>query len=394
MSFSGPAVAGIGLGCAILAAIIATCVVFVIVRTHYVTTVDWLYGRGAPGPEPSPYSHEDAALCVAKIERLFVPDLITSDLESMVTSLKCAISRLVCSYDVGYCDLGSDTSLFDAVAGPHQDWAIILNRDSSSNRQCAALQHLVARILHPRMVPEGDAAITLLPPDIFSVYQKMMARDPTRLSNKWPGETYWSDENFAGVMRHAWRAVSCHFMTSPPSPYRQAEAFADDDPRMKNVLATEQLLKDVLGHFSLCFSENHGTIDEHVRDVTWTAAKVAFLAFSSPKPVELFWTASGRPETNAPNNDELILICFGVRIRNRIPGTQRIKEGRLEMEDLFWEIVRHPEDNETEYRRFQRWERLENITERQGGSLWATRAYEGLNGLVPGSAGRVDLDRL
>ncbi|KAL8403929.1 hypothetical protein RB594_008980 [Gaeumannomyces avenae] len=287
----------------------------------------------------------------------------------------------------------SDTSLFDAAAGPHQDWGIILNTNNDSKRREAAVQHLVARILHSRMMPEGDAATTLLPPDIFSVYQKMMARDPNRLSNRYPGECAWESETFAGVMRHAWRAVSCHFTTNAPSLFieQQAknEALADGDPRMKNILATEQLLKDVLGHFSLRSDEDHGGLNECLRDLTWTAARLAFLAFSSARPVELFWPASGRPETNAPNNDELILICFGVRIRNRIPGAQMIKEGRrLKMEDLFWETLMHPEDHEASKRKFENDVRLENARERQGGSLWATRAHEGLNSLVPGSSGR------
>ncbi|KAL8343544.1 hypothetical protein RB598_004748 [Gaeumannomyces tritici] len=374
MSFSGPVVAGISLGSAILAAIIAACVVFVIVRTHYVTTIDWLNGRGARVFRPSPHSQETAALCVANIEAIFVDGLITAHLPSMVTSLKCAISRLVLMYNVRYCDVNlSDTSLFDAVAGPHQDWGIILNKNNDSRRQEAAVQHLVARILHSRMTPEGDAATTLLPPDIFSVYQKMMARGPSRLSDRYPGECAWESETFAGVMQQQ----------------AKNEALDDGDPRMKNILATEQLLKDVLGHFSLRFSEDHGDLNGRLRDVTWTAARLAFLAFSSARPVELFWPASGRPETNAPNNDELILICFGVRIRNRIPGAQMIKEGRrLEMEDLFWETLMHPEDHEAEKRKRGVDTRLDKAKERRGGSLWATRAHEGLNSLVPGSSAR------
>lgn len=390
MSFSGPVVAGVGLGCALVAAVIATFAVFAIARDHFQGYIDRLLDRhrsdDGDGDGISAMDSGEAALVVAQIGRIYRSVWpLETELSRRYNSFRVALDRVVGHYRFSHkLDL-PDTSVFDAVAGPHPDWEIFLE-DDYTHRQRPAAQHLICRILHQRMIPEGDPATTLLPPDIMSVYKKMMARDPRSFS----ATTYGSAsnprlENLGRVMRHVWRGLTCHFAAYHAPHIIPENGLADDDERMENVLATEKLLREeVLVHFRLSTDKSRGQRDEELRNLMFFAAELAFLAFSSAEPIELFWPRSGRPETDAANNDELVLTCFGIRMRNRIPGAERLSE--RETSELTWYVMQEPEDNETAKRIYERDNRRAWQEQDRAEARLANVAYNALDRLVPARA--------
>ncbi|KLU86930.1 hypothetical protein MAPG_05937 [Magnaporthiopsis poae ATCC 64411] len=382
MSFSGLVVAGVGLGCALVGAVIATFVVFAITRDHFQGKIDWLRGLNDSDDGPSPMDMDRAAAAVQEIGSIYHflwP--LEIELNRRYHSFRIALDRVVNQYLFhSKLDL-PNTSVFDAVAGEHPDWKILLQEGETQRRRHAAV-HLICRILHQRMIPEGDPATTLLPPDIMSVYKKMMARDLTGFTVEAYGGYMPGIENFANVMRHVWRGLTCHFAADRPPYATPEDGFADDDERMKNVLATEKLLKEeVLVHFVQSTNKSPRECAEELRNLMFFAAELAFLAFSSAEPIELFWTRSGRPETDAANNDELILTCFGVRKRNRIPGVERLS--RKQIEELTWHVAQEPRDNETDKRIYDRNTRREMQAQDREETRLANVAYNVLDRVVP-----------
>lgn len=228
--------------------------------------------------------------------------------------------------------------LLASLAGSGEDWHKF--NDLDAERRQSFLIHFICRVLHQRMVPDGDLNTPLLPVDMLSTYRRMLTKCPEWFLATWNDGDRQSFERRKLIVRQHWRAITTCWMSER---FQHLDDYAlerknymridwtdqaaanrwellDDDPRMPHIIATEQVLRQALA--PLFHGRSHFQSNEP-RDLRWIvteAADLAIKAFSDPNPTEFYWPQSNRRDGCDAYGNAGMLECFGVRTCTPMPG--------------------------------------------------------------------------
>lgn len=364
MALSAGAAAGIAVACSVTSFIIASIVVFFFIRARLYA----LAAAQASDPQvpddftPKMLQHIQGT-CQPGGDRNG-PGCVETDRDKHI-QLWHMVNQFVHNFargtGPGRNGLSYNSDKFHQLSGgAHEDWDTLLELHPTDRGD--AVVHFVCRVLHQRMVPDGDLNITLLPVDILTAYRRMLtkvplkgwsmvekdpdeqARDSRRLLQCWRAFTVFRSSEGYGKLRHddagGSRRPGClAFGWIKPFDETHRRTMWDDDPRMPNLLAVERLLKDALAPLSGGIyrgpDQDKGidcpAAQQALRDLLTVAADLALLVFSRMEPTELYWPAKNRrdgPMFRGGPPDSARLTCFGMRRRLPIPGCESTENGQ------------------------------------------------------------------
>ncbi|KLU82749.1 hypothetical protein MAPG_01818 [Magnaporthiopsis poae ATCC 64411] len=307
MSLTPGAMAGAAVGFAACGALVATIVTLVICR---------LRPTKRERIDDDPDAHLPHRLKHPAV--MYMADAIKEldpGLGDLAKSLMCHVDQMVVACCARPLEDRIDTSDLVAIVGDGEDWDALLRHPLGSTM---GLQALAMRVIAPWLDPYGDPDNTLFPPDLLRLYQASISK-----FGKKPG---------LRAAQKAWLKITVHIMSEATPQYAlvRKQKFADDDPRLPNVIKLEEQLARVLERFGITDQQLadmnlpedemgwHGNIrtkgPPYLRTVTAAAANlaIAMLVTARDRIAELHYPP-GR-YSSAPDRRIMLFPAVGYRI--------------------------------------------------------------------------------
>ncbi|EJT82107.1 hypothetical protein GGTG_02081 [Gaeumannomyces tritici R3-111a-1] len=348
--FTGEVVAGVAVGSAAIAALVAGLVVYFIWRSRskklegqskkWKAELDKLVAH-LRGPRDIPTIMSGMIYeCGSEVKHMRFEKL-ASFLMAEVNQL---VARCTTNRDGPFL---FDASAYTAAAGDEEDWGDLLNRSWEVRGE--ALTAIIMRVLIRRMHPDGPCHPdeSLLPPDIVHIHHASKAKKQAlqqkgrEFLTKKLGDGYTREEFFDFTSGCLWRFIVT-YLTTEVTPHEgfefpmQTATFKDDDPRLPAAAKLEELIVRLMTPFDMPAEElaqfsgpewkSMGNIGSEVarstiRDIAVCAAGLALKMFSGLYFAEFYFPPDMPP--TQPNGDRRILLLPPIRARVCIPGAKK-----------------------------------------------------------------------
>ncbi|KAK1640652.1 hypothetical protein BDP81DRAFT_391313 [Colletotrichum phormii] len=188
------------------------------------------------------------------------------------------------------------------LAGHDAPWHRLL-RDETSRYN--ALRMLIARIIANKVNPETAAETSLLPKDVLTTYQDIVAGGKQNPN--------------VPLMQNIWRAMTMNLVSTTYQTSTAASLATGTLSR--SIQETTKTIRDALDPLLLRHSEPEAASEAHsLVDVVAKGTLLGLRMFEQSNPTRFFWQPSG--ELRDRSSEKTLIVFPGIKQRRIQPGSK------------------------------------------------------------------------